>query len=85
MKSGILKGQNHGVFYIFVKIIAFLVAVVSMRTIHDMSVERAIRIIGYIETTRWLLPLLIPKAFQRAFEMIQSVQRIEVRPVRVLH
>ncbi len=78
MKTTILKSQNLGIMYPVTKLLTFLVAVVAMTVVGDVTVPKAIRIIGWLDVLKMTLSYLLPNCFQGLFEMIVSVRRIQV-------
>ena len=78
MKTTMLKSQNLGIMYPATKVVTFLVAVVAMTMVGDVTVQKAIRIIGWLDVLKMTLSFFLPNCFQSAFEMIVSVKRIQV-------
>ncbi len=78
MKTIILKCQNHGIIYPFTKVVTFFIAIVSIMTVENMTIEKVIRIIGWLDILEPVLSLCIPEGCQTFFEMLASSDRIEV-------
>ncbi len=77
-KSLLLKFQNFGVFLPSTKILTYSIAVTFMITQGELTLEKAIRLIGWMEVLTFVISVEIPSSVQFTAEMVSSVERIEV-------
>ncbi len=77
-KSLLLKFQHFGVFLPSTKILTYSIAVTFMITQGELTLEKAIRLIGWMEVLTFVISVEIPSSVQFTAEMVSSVERIEV-------
>lgn len=78
MKMTILKCQSYGILYPAVKVVIFLIGIISVLLAEELTIEKTIRVIGWVDQMKILFAFYIPDGLQYFPEMVASTFRIQV-------